>query len=306
MVTNEELNDRREPGCSIVLADKKYFHVGNWFMKRTLRQHEWQSVANGITIIPPTTYPQRWKTDAAILRFLRQKTNIPLPRSECTFEDDGAFYFQSEYVEGVSMKELTEKEKDVVMQELEDHVATLRRLRSDTPGVPGESFMCPPQRVTSNGWKLDSCWRPYKEKGDYVFCHNDLGQHNVIVDPGTLRIKAIIDWEFGGFWPEWFERPFWKRPGPSVALEGEEDDVQRCRDWLTTHCAEVIMPATRTWPKNQYQDLSLYTLAVSMSFWACRRMSVIDSYSPSSGFFHLSPFGKTFLLSLLTQGINGL
>ncbi|KND86416.1 hypothetical protein TOPH_08962 [Tolypocladium ophioglossoides CBS 100239] len=62
-------------------------------------------------------------------------------------------------------------------------------------------------------------------------------------DPSTLRIKAIIDWEFGGFWPEWFERPFWKRPGPSVALEGEEDDVQRCRDWLTTHCAEVIMPA---------------------------------------------------------------
>jgi len=244
MVTNEELNDRREPGCSIVLADKKYFHVGDWFMKRTLRQHEWQSVANGITVIPPTTYPQRWKTDAAILRFLRQKTNIPLPRSECTFEDDGAFYFQSEYVEGVSMKELKEEEKEVVMQELEDHVATLRRLRSDTPGVPGESFMCPPQRVTSNGWKIDSCWRPYEEKGDYVFCHNDLGQHNVIVDPGTLRIKAIIDWEFGGFWPEWFERPFWKRPGPSVVLEGEEDDVQRCRDWLTTHCAEVIMRAS--------------------------------------------------------------
>jgi hypothetical protein len=25
------------------------------------------------------------------------------------------------------------------------------------------------------------------------------GQHNVIVDPATLKIKAIIDWEFGGF-----------------------------------------------------------------------------------------------------------
>ncbi len=29
--------------------------------------------------------------------------------------------------------------------------------------------------------------------GKYVFCHNDLGKHNVIVNPDTLKIKAIID-----------------------------------------------------------------------------------------------------------------
>ncbi|GJN79658.1 protein kinase-like protein [Purpureocillium lilacinum] len=246
MVTNQELNSRREPGCTVILADKKYFHVGNWFMKRTLRPHEWQSPPHGAAIIasPPTTYPQRWKTDAAILDFLRQNTDIPLPRAQCTFEDDGAFYFQSEYVEGVSMKELERQEdKEVVMRELEGHVVTLRRLRSDMPGVPGESLMCAPQRVTSRRWKANSCWRPRGDsKGEYVFCHNDLGQHNVIVDPDTLRINAIIDWEFGGFWPEWFERPFWKRTGPSAVLQGEEDDVQRCRDWLMTHCDEVTMP----------------------------------------------------------------
>ncbi|KAG8405238.1 hypothetical protein J3458_021903 [Metarhizium acridum] len=206
MVTNRELNDRREPGCSVVLADKKYFHVGDWFMKRTLRQHEWQSVSDKIVIVPPTTYPQRWKTDAAILRFLRKETNIPLPPAECTFKDDGAFYFQSQFVDGVSMKELAQEEKEVVTKELE------------------------------------RCWRPMRKKGEYVFCHNDLGQHNVIVDPETLKIQAIIDWEFGGFWPAWFERPFWKRPGPSVAVEGEEDDVQRCRDWLMSHCDEVEIP----------------------------------------------------------------
>lgn len=96
MVTNQELDDRREPGCSVVLADKKYFHVGNWFMKRTLRKHEWQSVSDDIVIVPPTTYPQRWKTDAAILQFLRKATNIPLPPAECTFENDGAFYLQTQ------------------------------------------------------------------------------------------------------------------------------------------------------------------------------------------------------------------
>lgn len=243
MVTNQELNDRREPGCLAVLADKKYFHVGNFFMKRTLRQHEWQAVAQDIVIVPATSYPQRWKTDAAILRYLRKETDIPLPPTECTFEDDGAFYFQSQFVDGISMKELEPKEKEVVIKEVERHVATLQALRSEFPGVPGESLLFPPQRVTRNRWKLNSCWRPKQEKGDYVFCHNDLGQHNVIVDPETLKIRAIIDWEFGGFWPEWFEKAFWRRPGASVALEGEEDDVQRCRDWLMTHCEEVEMPA---------------------------------------------------------------
>ncbi|KID97476.1 Protein kinase-like domain protein, partial [Metarhizium majus ARSEF 297] len=141
------------------------------------------------------------------------------------------------------MKELAQQDKEAVMKEIERHVTTLRTLRSDLLGALGQSLLCPPQRVTRNQWKVNSCWRPRKKgHGEYVFCHNDLGQHNVIVDPETLKIQAIIDWEFGGFWPAWFERPFWKRPGPSVAVEGEDDDVQQCRDWLMSHCDEVEIP----------------------------------------------------------------
>ncbi|KAI1811190.1 kinase-like domain-containing protein [Poronia punctata] len=247
MVLNKELNDCREPGCWAILADKKYYQVGTSCIKRTLRPHEWQSTIDGTLIIPPATYPQRWKNDAAILGYLHEKTDIPLPRLQSVFEDDGAFYHSTEYVEGVLMSELTEEKKQVVIEELLQHVATLRSLRSDVPGVPGDesSLLCPPQRVTSRQWKVNSCWRPREEKGEYVFCHNDLGQHNIIVDPETLKINAIIDWEFAGFWPEWFERCFWERQGPRVALEGEDDDVGRCRDWLMNHCDEVIMPHLR-------------------------------------------------------------
>lgn len=87
----------------------------------------------------------------------------------------------------------------------------------------GVSFLCPPQWVKIKGWILNSSWQPHDQKGDYVFGHDEIGQHNLIVDPGSLRTTAIIDWKFGGFWPEWFERPFPKRAGPGVALEGEED-----------------------------------------------------------------------------------
>lgn len=250
--TTKELNEHREPGCFLVLVDRKYYQVGNLAIKRTLRRHEWTSIGDGFFVSPPPTFPQRWKNDGAILQYLTAHTNIPLPKFQGVFEDDGAFYHCTEFVEGVAMDKLSsEKDKEVVMKELQQHLATLKSLRSDTPGVPGtpsepgklaQSLLCAPERICNVHWKPNVCWRPRQDvKGDFVFCHNDLGQHNVIVDPKTLKIKAIIDWEFGGFWPEFFERPFWLRAGPSLPLEGEDDDTERCREWLTRYCEEVAV-----------------------------------------------------------------
>ena len=68
--------------------------------------------------------------------------------------------------------------------------------------------------------------KPRKVK-DLVFCHNDLSAHNVIVNPETLKVNAIIDWEFAGFFPEEFEGMFFRRPGPSIALDGEVNDEEQ-------------------------------------------------------------------------------
>ncbi len=68
-------------------------------------------------------------------------------------------------------------------------------------------------------WKMK-----LRESKNLVFCHNDLSTHNVIVDPETLKVNAIIDWEYAGFFPQEFEGMFFRRPGPSVALDGEVND----------------------------------------------------------------------------------
>jgi len=60
---------------------------------------------------------------------------------------------------------------------------------------------------------------------EFVLCHNDLGQRNIVVDEKTLEINAILDWEYAGFFPPEFEGAFYLRPGPSGALEGEEYDI---------------------------------------------------------------------------------
>jgi hypothetical protein len=47
----------------------------------------------------------------------------------------------------------------------------------------------------------------------------------VIVNPETLKVNAIIDWESAGFYPAFF-----MRVGPSVTLEGEVNDEDRLLD----------------------------------------------------------------------------
>lgn len=84
------------------------------------------------------------------------------------------------------------------------------------------------------------------------FCHNNLGQHGVMVDPETLEIKAIINWEFGGFWPVCFKRSVWKRAGPSAVLAREDDDVQRCRGWPMNSCEGIVMPHVGIYTVDQY------------------------------------------------------
>lgn len=76
------------------------------------------------------------------------------------------------------------------------------------------------RKSTGRPWRL----KP-REVKDLVFSHNDPSTYNVVVDPDTLKIKAIIDWEYAGFYPPEFEFAFYKRTGPSVALGGEIDDT---------------------------------------------------------------------------------
>ncbi|KAL5348925.1 hypothetical protein ACLOAV_006350 [Pseudogymnoascus australis] len=186
----------------------------------------------------------RLENEAACLNYLAS-TNIPIARLQGIFQDDGAVYLMTQHIDGISMTHLEPEQKSIVKKELNEYLDKLRSLRSKTPGIPGTTLICPHYRVFS-GWKKLGVWKVKDdaklEEGeeDFVFCHNDLGQHNVIVDPAMLKIKAIIDWEFSGFFPRWFEAAFWEKPGPANNV-GDED---RLREWLVKWCDEV----ETTWP----------------------------------------------------------
>ena len=91
--------------------------------------------------------------------------------------------------------------------EVKEHIRKLQTLRSTRIGGP-TGFICPPQRATQY-FPEDKNWSSWVSKeDDLIFCHCDLSQSNIIVDPENLKIEGIIDWERGGFWPGYFETSF--------------------------------------------------------------------------------------------------
>lgn len=48
----------------------------------------------------------------------------------------------------------------------------------------------------------DTIWKPFTiASPTLVYCHNDLYQHNILVDPKTYEVTAILDWEYSGYFP---------------------------------------------------------------------------------------------------------
>ncbi|KAJ5110338.1 hypothetical protein NUU61_001595 [Penicillium alfredii] len=212
-------------------AERGYYRRGNFFIKRTLRPSEYITTQKGTTYVPRLNR-ERLENEAESLRFIRRISDIPVPIVYGAFEVDGAYFVVTEYIEGSSMSELEEGQKVIVQGELCQHLHTLRGIKSNKTGGPS-GIVIPPSRVVE--CTDDEVWPQHTADSQaYVFCHNDLSQPNIIVDPCTLKIKAIIDWEYAGFFPQFFEAPFYKRLGPSSAIGDEVDDIPRLLRFLQT------------------------------------------------------------------------
>jgi len=124
-------------------------------------------------------------------------------------------------------------------------IPQLQSLKSHTMGVVIGTVILP-DRITGHGdrekWPVRSECTP-----NFSFCHNDLAQHNIMINPDTLQVEAIIDWEVSGFYTSDFEAPLWTKawyePGyhdigsdlvPGLIqflLDGREHNERSSDDW---------------------------------------------------------------------------
>ncbi|KAF2867746.1 kinase-like domain-containing protein [Massariosphaeria phaeospora] len=232
-LTNKMANAQREQNCFAITAERKYYHVNNSFIKRSLRPSEWQISPSKGTIHVPRLSIERILNEAAALTYVKENSTIPVPTLHACFEDDQSACLVTSYVDGVSMSALNDEEKAFVARELEYHVSSLHALRGPRLGGASGHVILPyrmSQKTFRDDWELRT-----SSSAGYPFCHNDLSQQNVIVDPDTLKIAAIIDWEYAGFFPEEFDVPFYRRLGPSVAINGEEDDTDKFMQFVKDH-----------------------------------------------------------------------
>ena len=205
-------------------SEKVYRFDSGRVLKRSLKQDEYKIGGNGERLIP-TRVVERLKNETACMKFVREHTNIPVPKVLDAYEENGCYYLSMEFIKGTEMSKLScEQQTQVIPQStynspfrsfwvkhwcklVRDFITILQELRSNITGGPS-GILSPPSIVYFD--HLSEWEQQRSTNEDFVFCHGDLSQGNILVDPETLKVVAIIDWEYGGFFPPKNEIPFYE------------------------------------------------------------------------------------------------
>lgn len=177
------------------------------FIKRNLTPSEYVVNRLGDLVLPCMCF-ERLKNEVAAIRYIQSNTTIPTPNIRADFEDHGHYYIITNLVPGVSLEQIPDDQKAIVFKELEGYIAQMHAIKSDVMGgFVGDVVV--PYRIGravphDQPLKLRPATTP-----EFVLCHNDLSQYHVIVDETTLKINAIIDWEYAGFFPLEFDGAFY-------------------------------------------------------------------------------------------------
>lgn len=205
---------------------EKVYHINDRgrVLKRSLKQDEYYILSNGERLVPPLVV-ERLQNEAACMEFVRKHTNIPVPKLLNTYEEDGSYHLWMEFIDGVEMNELTEREQTKLFPQIQNIITTLQTFRSKYSGGPTGILSPPPTVYFHHFSKWKQLFSPEEE---FVFCHGDLSQGNILVNRETLCIVAIIDWEYSGFFPREHELPFYK----SSKRSGEQVKGKELRPYV--------------------------------------------------------------------------
>ena len=113
---------------SIRTAEKEYrFNDNGRMLKRSLRKNELPTFGDGTPLVPPLIV-ERLKNEAACIEFIREKTDVPVPRLLETYEEDGSFFLWMEYVEGIEMSQLAKEQQQGLLPQSKYHLRGLPKV----------------------------------------------------------------------------------------------------------------------------------------------------------------------------------
>ncbi|KAG9502065.1 hypothetical protein J7337_007779 [Fusarium musae] len=196
--------------------------------------------------------------EALVLQFIKENTTIPVPEVISSDWDR----IELEYIEGQTLKEawpsLEPHDRTAILGQLKDYLGQLRALkgfyigrfdgqgavvpsmmtRSGGPFTNLESFqewlVRPPKRIEEQSLHWAQMTKQLGEDYPIVFTHGDISSRNIMIRDG--RIVAILDWEWAGWYPVYWDYVFalrgldnvdWKTLGSHVpSLFDERYDLE--------------------------------------------------------------------------------
>ena len=191
-------------------VDRFYSYDTKTFTKRELRSSERVINWKGELAVGPWT-AERLQNEYKALEFIAARTTIPVPKVIRFERIWGTNQLVMERIYGVPLSHLANNKAQALLN-AQTFIHTtvlpqLRSLKSTTSGALTGAVIPPPRlmpNIERTDWPIKTARTPI-----FTFCHNDLAQHNILMDPDTLQVQAIIDWEFSGFYPSEFEAPLW-------------------------------------------------------------------------------------------------
>lgn len=162
-------------------------------------------------------------SEALAMQLVRSKTSICVPEIRRVIHHDYNAYILMEHIDGQPLDKcwphMSLFEKIRIACILRSYLKQLRALVSEMPGPPG------PRPLECLGIQFNELTNPFPNHSaisDYfltssmgstlgplfkskrlVFTHNDINLSNILV--GADGKVWLLDWEFAGFFPEWFD-----------------------------------------------------------------------------------------------------
>ncbi|KAL8827232.1 MAG: hypothetical protein Q9170_007094 [Blastenia crenularia] len=207
------------------VQDRCYEVRASTFTKRQLRPHE--TTLNRFGEVSQYAFnTERLENERDALIFISQNTTIPVPRFvNWSVDDDGVASLVVELLDGRMMDwlmndlldgvQLTGEEKTTLQRNVDSFVEDtvlpqLGDLRSKMMGQLGGVLFSPPAISEAGPRFTKAPLARHATTERYVYCHNDLAPHNIVIKPDSLEVLCLIDWEYSGFFPPGFEVPFWR------------------------------------------------------------------------------------------------
>lgn len=179
----------------ITIAGKKCF------MKRNTEPTEWYANPYDGRIRSEPNTANALRNEKLAIEYVREHTSIPVPNIVFYLDEGDRVYLATEIVEGVDLYDIEDPDDILkVCKQLDAYVKELETHRSSKIRGFGVDVCLPAYiKDLENPYEVQR----YVDVGGepFVLCHGDLHRGNVIVDPETMTIKAVIDWEYAGYYP---------------------------------------------------------------------------------------------------------